>query len=82
MLTVRCFLSIKKIGGGDHLTMGSSSTSKVVELGTVVLKMTSMKELTLKNILHVSDIRKNLVSGSLLSKNDFKLIFLFLISLY
>lgn len=37
--------------------------------------MTSGKELTLNNVLHVPDIRKNLVSGSLLSKAGFKLVF-------
>ena len=38
----------------------------------MVLKMTSSKELTLNNVLHV---RKNLVSSSLLNKNGFKLVF-------
>ena len=39
------------------------------------LKMTYGKDLTFKNVLHVPDIRKNLVSGSLISKNGFKLVF-------
>ena len=69
------FSTYQKVENGDHLTMGNSSTSKVVGQGTVVLKMTSGKELTLKNVLHVPDIRKNLISGSLLSKNGFKLVF-------
>ena len=37
--------------------------------------MTSDKELTLNDVLHVPEIRKNLVSGSLLSKKGFKLVF-------
>lgn len=37
--------------------------------------MTSGKEVTLRNVLHVKDIRKNLVSGSLLSKAGFRLVF-------
>lgn len=60
---------------GEKLFMGNSSTSKVEGQGKVVLKMTSGKELSLNNVLHVPDIRKNLVSGSLLSKNGFKLVF-------
>lgn len=36
--------------------------------------MTFGKELVFNNVLHVSDICKNLVSRSLLSKNDFKLV--------
>ena len=37
--------------------------------------MTSRKELTLNDVLHVSDICNNLVSSSLLSKNGFKMAF-------
>ena len=55
--------------------MGNSSTSKVEGQGKIVLKITSGKELTLNNVLHVPDIRKNLVSRSLLSKNEFRLVF-------
>ena len=40
----------------------------------MILKMTSGKNLTLKNVLYVPDIRKNLVSGSLLSKHGFRII--------
>ncbi|GMP86562.1 hypothetical protein CsSME_00039293 [Camellia sinensis var. sinensis] len=54
---------------GEQLFMGNSYTSTVAGQGKVILKMTSRKELTLNNVLHVPDIRKNLVSGSLLSKN-------------
>ena len=40
-----------------------------------MLKMTTSRFLTLKDVLHVPEIQKNLVSGSLLSKNCFKLVF-------
>ncbi|KAK6137231.1 hypothetical protein DH2020_029020 [Rehmannia glutinosa] len=60
---------------GRKLFMGNSSTSNIVGLGKVVLKMTSGKELTLVDVLHVLDIRKNLVSGPLLSKAGFRLVF-------
>lgn len=48
---------------------------KLKEKGKVTLNMTSDKELIFNNVLHVLDIRENLVSGSLLSKNDFKFVF-------
>ena len=51
--------------------MGNSSTSKIEGIGKVVLKMTMGKFLTLKDVLLVTEIQKNLVSGSLLSKNGF-----------
>ena len=69
------FSSYHSIDNGEQLFMGNSSSSKVEGQGKVVLKMTSGKELTLKDVLHVPEIRKNLVSGSLLSKKGFKLVF-------
>ena len=51
--------------------MGNSSTSEVLGKGNVVLKMTSETELTLKDVLYVPEIRKNLISGSLLNKREF-----------
>lgn len=57
------------------LFMGNSTTSEVVGIRKVVLKMTSGKEISLKNVVHVPDIRKNLVFGSLLSKAGFRLVF-------
>ncbi|GJZ56410.1 pol polyprotein [Tanacetum coccineum] len=41
----------------------------------VILKMTSEKELKLTNVLYVLEIRKNLVSGWLLNKFGFSLVF-------
>ena len=69
------FTTYHVVTNGEQLYMGNSSTSKVEGQGKVVLKMTSGKELTLNNVLHVPDIRKNLVSGSLLNKNGFRLVF-------
>ena len=37
--------------------------------------MTSRKQLTLNNVLYVSKIRKNLVSGLLLNKHGFHMVF-------
>lgn len=54
------------------LFIGNSTTSEVVGIGKVVLKMTYGKQISLKN---VPDIRKNLVFGSLLSKAGFRLVF-------
>ena len=69
------FSSYQTIDNGEQLFMGNSSSSKVEGQGKVVLKMTSVKELTLYDVLHVPEIRKNLVSGSLLSKKGFKLVY-------
>ena len=55
--------------------MGNSITSEIDGQRKVVLKMTYGKELTLNKVLYVPEIRKNLVSGSLLSKHGFRMIF-------
>ena len=55
--------------------MGNSSASNVEGKDNVMLKFTSGKVVTLTNVLHVPEIRKNLVSGPILSKKGFKLVF-------
>ena len=67
------FSSYHPVDNGEEIFMGNFSTSKVVGKGKVISKMTLGKKLTLNDVLHVQDIRKNLVSCSLLSKNGFKL---------
>ncbi|PIN12888.1 RNA-directed DNA polymerase [Handroanthus impetiginosus] len=55
------------------LYMGNSSTSNMVGLGKVMLKLTSGKKLILIDMVHVLDFRRNLLSGSLLVKSGFRL---------
>ena len=71
----KMFSSYEAINDGEQLFIGNSSTSKVEGKGKVILKMTSGKELTLNDVLHVPEIRKNLMSRSLLSKKGFRLVF-------
>ena len=47
--------------------MGNFATSEIKGQGTVIMKMTSGKELTVNDMLYVPEIQKNLVSGSLLN---------------
>ena len=51
------------------------ATSEIKGQGKVVLKMTFGKDLTLTNVLYVPEIRKNLVSGSVLNNHGFRLVF-------
>ena len=57
------------------MLMGNGSHARVLGVGTVNLKFTSGKTVQLKNVQHVPTIKKNLVSGSLLCRDDFKLVF-------
>ena len=52
----KMFSSYKAINDGEQLFMGNSSTSKIESKGKVILKMTSGKELTLNDVLHVLEI--------------------------
>jgi len=69
------FTEYKKLEHDEQLFMGDSAVSKVERKRKVILKWTSRKELTLNNVLHVSDIRKNLISSSILSKKVFRMVF-------
>ncbi|XP_070029692.1 uncharacterized protein [Nicotiana sylvestris] len=69
------FSSYAPAGPDETIFMGNSSTAKIEGVGKIALKMTSEKIVTLNQVLHVSEIRKNFVSTSLLVKNGFKCIF-------
>ena len=45
------------------IMLGDSHTIEVMGIGEVLLKFTSGREITLKDVFHVPDIRKNLVSS-------------------
>ena len=55
--------------------MGNGSHAPVHGVGMVDLKFTSGKIVQLRNMQHVPSIKKNLVSGSLLCKEGYKLMF-------
>ena len=57
------------------LLMGNGVRVAVHGVGTVVLKLTSGKTVQLKNVHHVPSIKKNLISGSLLCRDGYKLVF-------
>ena len=69
------FKTYASADAGTVLYMGNSSTAEVKGTGTIELEFTSGKILTLRDVYHVPEVRKNLVSGSLLNKFGFKLVF-------
>ncbi|WJZ90328.1 hypothetical protein VitviT2T_009480 [Vitis vinifera] len=71
----KMFSTFEPIENGEKVFMGNSATYEIKGQGKVILKMTSGKELTLTNVLYVPEIRKNLVSGSLLNNHGFRLVF-------
>ncbi|KAL6576932.1 hypothetical protein OROMI_011208 [Orobanche minor] len=64
--TEKDMLSSYTVTDGRKLQMANSASSVIAGVGNVVLKLTFGKELLLKDVLHVPEVRRNLVSGSLL----------------
>ncbi|GJR09447.1 pol polyprotein [Tanacetum coccineum] len=69
------FHSFRAVDNGEKLYMGNSETADIKGEGDVILKMTSEKEIKLTNVLYVLEIRKNFMSGWLLNKFGFRLVF-------
>ncbi|KAK4397915.1 hypothetical protein Sango_1267000 [Sesamum angolense] len=59
---------------GECVFMGNSTTVGVLDKGKILLKLTSDKILALIDVLYVSSLRRNLVSGSLLNKAGLKIV--------
>ena len=53
--------------------MGNSGAVSIIRKGNITLKITSIKFLTLTDVLHVLEMRKNLLSGTY--QSGFKLNF-------
>jgi len=68
--------SYTSVGDGEEqFYLGDYRTTLVLEKGKVLLKLTSGKTLTLKNVLHVPSVRVNLISVALLGKAGVKVSF-------
>lgn len=70
----RLFNSYIEIKHVENLFIGNSAISTIKSQGNVVLKTIYGKDLALKYLFHVLEIRKNLTSTcSLLNKHDFRM---------
>nr|GMD76290.1 Retrovirus-related Pol polyprotein from transposon TNT 1-94 [Ipomoea batatas] len=65
----------KSLENGPSLYMGNDSMVKVKGIRQVELLLTSRKKLTLTDVYHAPDVRKNFVFGIVLNKCGFKLVF-------
>ncbi|GJU69147.1 zinc finger, CCHC-type containing protein [Tanacetum coccineum] len=69
----RCwFKTYESLNDGSILHMGNESTALVHGRGCVDLRFSSGKVFSLLNVLHVPNIRKNLVSSSILNNCGYK----------
>ncbi|KAD2805289.1 hypothetical protein E3N88_38666 [Mikania micrantha] len=69
------FNTFKEVTGDQKLFMGNAAIANIKGEGNVILKWISGKELTLSNVLYVPEMHKSLVSGWLLNKHGFRLVF-------
>ncbi|RVW71217.1 Retrovirus-related Pol polyprotein from transposon TNT 1-94 [Vitis vinifera] len=69
------FKTFEDAKGDQEVQMGNEGKSKVLGKGTIEVAFTSGKKVTLKNVLYVPDMNKNLVSGDLLGKPGIKAVF-------
>jgi hypothetical protein len=63
-----------QIGRTKALLMGNGLRAHVLGAGTVNLKFTSRKLMLLKNVQQVPSIKKNLVSGSMMCRDGYKIV--------
>lgn len=69
------FKTFQELKDGPILYMGNDSTVRAKGMGHVQLLLTSGNKLTLTDVVYVPEVRKNLISGGLLNKYGFKMVF-------
>ena len=62
------FSSSNKLETLEEVLMGNHDSTKVLGKGTVIMNFTSGQKLTLVNVFHVPEIKRNLVSANLMCK--------------
>ncbi|GJY51856.1 hypothetical protein Tco_0442703 [Tanacetum coccineum] len=66
------FKTYKETKDGHEVMMGDNHIKKVIGSGNVEIQFTSRMKLTLMNVIHVPNIRTNLISGYKLCKSRVK----------
>ncbi|KAL0301466.1 UNVERIFIED_CONTAM: Retrovirus-related Pol polyprotein from transposon TNT 1-94 [Sesamum radiatum] len=66
------FKVFQPLDDGSFLHTGNESSAPIVGVGSVVLEFTYGKTISLSNVLYVSKLHKNLVSGPVLNKCGFR----------
>ena len=66
------FKTYEEVKQDCKLALGTTGTTQVIGKEKIELQFTSGKTMTLLNVLHAPEMRKNLVSSFLLNKAGFK----------
>ncbi|KAL0439894.1 UNVERIFIED_CONTAM: Retrovirus-related Pol polyprotein from transposon RE1 [Sesamum latifolium] len=70
------FVSYQAITGRT-VRMGNSSTAEVLGIGSVDLKFPSGRILSLQRVHHIPTVRRNIISGSVIVREGYELVFKF-----
>ena len=66
------WLSTYEIVSKDVVFMGNNASSKIIDIGTFIIKMFDEVIKTLADVRHVPDLKKNLISLSTLDSKRYK----------
>jgi len=69
------FKTFMEVDNGETLFMGNDSMAKVLGKGQVELVFSSGKSLILRDVLYSPELRRNLVSGVILNRLGFKMVY-------
>ncbi|CAM8920561.1 unnamed protein product [Rhodiola kirilowii] len=69
------FKSFANTSEGRVLHMRDESTAPILGIGQVEIEFSSEKNIVLVNVLYVSNIRKNIVSGTVLNKQGYRQVY-------
>ncbi|XP_075088615.1 uncharacterized protein LOC142170623 [Nicotiana tabacum] len=70
----KTFKTYAEVQDSEQVLMGNHVAADVAGKGSIEINFTSGQKLTLLNVYHVSDMKKNLMSAALLSKKVFKIV--------
>ena len=72
---INLFFHLLSLSGSRIVVMENNDVAPMLGVSRINLKLTSEKTLILQDVHHVPEIRRNLISGSLLVQQRFKLVF-------
>ncbi|XP_075100545.1 uncharacterized protein LOC142176513 [Nicotiana tabacum] len=70
----KIFKTYAEVQDSEQVLMGNHVAADVAGKGSIEINFTSGQKLTLLNVYHVPDMKKNLMSAALLSKKGFKIV--------
>lgn len=71
----RDFFTEYRTGDFGHVTVGNGMKCDIIGKGDISLKMSNGSQLTLKEVRHIPDLKRNLISAGMLDRDGYHVIF-------